>query len=520
MRGITCRQAERWSDERAIGCELTEGQTARLEAHLQQCSACAERMALGEGLRRAAIDEPLEALPQLVERRMLAGRGPVRTGIQRRGRRMRALALRSAVAGAALATVVLTFLWFGARDRGTDTGAGPAPVAENRPPLPAGEVAVPRQVEAAPDEWRAVACASEDTTLWLDPGSAVEVAHNDGREARFVFDGGRVVAEIGANQPGFRFVVTTPHLEVVARGTVFVVEFDAEEREIVRVLEGTVEVLDAAAGGEGVSLIAGQQLRRGDGRPETLVPGTLGLDLAEAGAARAAAALQELLPSLEAPPVLAESTAGDALAARGPTPERNDDSDEPDPPVAVGVAPGDDDDALAIAAPTAVTPTIEELTRLAQSHQRARQYDQACATYRQLIDAYPDSPAARNTLVALGQIEFGATGNPEQALEHFDAYLADVPQGVLAGEARLGRVRVLTALSRQDEVVEAAGAFIAYHPENRAHPEVLRLRGDAHRLAGRPQEAAGDYTEVLARWPDSPQGALARSALAEIDPSP
>jgi hypothetical protein len=157
--------------------------------------------------------------------------------------------------------------------------------------------------------------------------------------------------------------------------------------------------------------------------------------------------------------------------------------------------------------------TIDMFAHLAQEHRRARRYDDACAIYGQLIDTWPDSAAATNSHVALGQVRQGALGQPAASLMHFDDYLAAAPSGVLAEEARVGRVRALAELDRREELVASATEYLALHPRGAAAPEVLALRGDALRRAGLLGVAAEDYRRVLERWPGSPFAAQARTGL-------
>ena len=161
---------------------------------------------------------------------------------------------------------------------------------------------------------------------------------------------------------------------------------------------------------------------------------------------------------------------------------------------------------------------IESLTRQAQTHQIAREFNDACRIYEQLTVAYPDSAAARDSHVALGQMKLAALKQPAEALVHFDAYLARSPSSFLAEEARVGRVRSLDRLDRNAEVVNAATEFMDTHPGGSAYPEVLRLRGDAHLHNGELLLAATDYNEVIERWPGTAQAQWASNGLVACQP--
>jgi len=161
---------------------------------------------------------------------------------------------------------------------------------------------------------------------------------------------------------------------------------------------------------------------------------------------------------------------------------------------------------------------IESLTRQAQTHQMARQFEDACRIYEQLITAYPESSAARDSHVALGQMKLAGLKQYESALDHFDTYLARSPSSYLAEEARVGRVRALARLDRDEEVVTAATEFMNTHPGWSAYPEVLRLRGDAYLHTGALLLAATDYNAVIERWPNTAQAQWAANGLVACQP--
>jgi len=164
--------------------------------------------------------------------------------------------------------------------------------------------------------------------------------------------------------------------------------------------------------------------------------------------------------------------------------------------------------------------TIDMLAQLAQAYRYAQQYEAACAIYQQVIDDYPNSAAARSSLVTLGQLELGALARPDEALLHFEAYLQRVPAGVLSGEARLGKVRALFELGRHDDLIAACGSYLSHHPEGSAIPEVLCKRGDALRATGDLAAAAADYRQVVSGWSTSPYSERASSGLLAcgVDP--
>jgi len=468
-----CRGARRLLD--AVDPLTTEQQQV-LEVHLACCDDCRERSELLAGLQRAISETPLPPLEPMLERRLLTGKAPVRPPQAEPHRRswLGAAALAT-TCGAAAAWLVFQLI---------------APTTHVEPdhlPAPAQvAVEVPAQLPAEP----ALTCAAPGTALWLADDADVVEHHNDRNGAHFHLDRGRVVAEVGDNDPGYRFVVETPSVLVEALGTIFSVEVGSDGRELVRVTEGLVEVFDATSRQRVGRVSAGQEMVVGEALPEAVSWEILEQDLDVLD-----------LPELQADGTMALPEPEDPVEAIVESPS---DADEPallEEAVAVADM-RDTDDNLAL------------LTSLAHAHQRAGEYRSACSVYQRIIDTYPDSSAARNGLVTLGQIELSALDQPVQALQRFDRYLTQAPSGVLAEEARIGRVRALTQLGQAPEVILETTEFIHHHAESSARAEMLRLRGDAHRASGDFERAALDYEELLARWPSSPQADFAQAGLA------
>jgi outer membrane protein assembly factor BamD (BamD/ComL family) len=477
VRRLSCRRAEGWLDERALGLELSGPRQTALEDHLNSCPACAEHEALAVGLERAGRTAPLPDLPPLIERRMLAARDPALNTHIPRAPQPRGWVVTAALGAAAAALIALVFTWLA-------PPAGPAVRGADVVPDPAGaerRAAVVSEAAPAEDRARALGCSAPGTTLWAAGGAEVRVLRNDEQRARFAVERGLVLADIGRNEPGFEFVVETPHLSVLAHGTVFVVEIDDSGRESVRVHEGVVEIRELGSGVDSVRLAAGLQLGWGDEEPTGIAPAAATVDLSIAGLDLADLALRKPATRPELPVI--------------------------DPAIDPPIDP-----------PPAARPSASELTRRAQSHQRAREYDQARLAYMELIESHPGSVAAQNTRIALGQLELGTGGQPHGALAYFEGYLDEAPDGALAEEARLGRVRALAAAAQHAGVIGAATEFEERHPGSHALAEVIRLRGDAHRLGGQPQEASADYQLVIQRWGGTGQAARAQQQLDTPDP--
>ncbi len=482
-----CDEARRCLDEQLLGT-LSDEEQAALDVHLAVCDECRERDQLWRGLQVAVREAPLPELDPLTERRMLSGVEPAARPEPRRRTPAwtwaAAMAVAAAIAG--LALLLGPQLLGGSPDQEDPAGA---PLADAVDDGLVPEPDAPQDGERTPavaqqiDGRHALPGAAEGTALWIEPDAVVRVEQNDLDAARFDLDRGLVVAEVGDNREGFRFVVQTDQVEVVAHGTVFSVEVTPAGDEVYRVSEGVVEVVPRRQDRSPVELGEGLQLHSGEQVAVMATRAALERDRA-------------LLPdrTLAAEPdaaVAAEPLEGELLARLDPT--------EPPSP-----------------------PGIEELTRRAQQHQVARQYDEACAAYQELIAQHPDSTAALNGHVALGQMQLDAMDQAEDSLGHFDSYLSAAPAGTLAAEARVGRVRALDRLGRDDELIRAADEFLAAHPDGSASPEVVRLRADAQRARGDCGRARADYEELIERWPDSPQADHAKAGLAAcegVDPS-
>ncbi len=161
-------------------------------------------------------------------------------------------------------------------------------------------------------------------------------------------------------------------------------------------------------------------------------------------------------------------------------------------------------------------PSIDELSRSAREHRRAREFALACDDYQQLRDLYPDTPEAVASPIVLGQMKLSAMGRPEQAVDHFREYLASSPDGDLAEDARVGEIRALAALSRHGEVDDACVQYLRWHPRGSASAEVMHYRADALLALGRGELALDVYRELEVGWPDTRHGAWARARIDEL----
>jgi TolA-binding protein len=164
--------------------------------------------------------------------------------------------------------------------------------------------------------------------------------------------------------------------------------------------------------------------------------------------------------------------------------------------------------------------TIDGLLKQARQYRKARRFERAADSYERLIRSFPGSGAATSSLVALGQMELGSMGRAASALSHFEAYLKVAPGGVLAEEARAGRVRAQARLGRSRALIRAATEYLREHPGGRATSEMLRRRADARRRVGACADAVRDYRRIVEKWPGSTEAELAVKGLDACSAAP
>lgn len=162
-------------------------------------------------------------------------------------------------------------------------------------------------------------------------------------------------------------------------------------------------------------------------------------------------------------------------------------------------------------------PTITALTRLAQAQRTAARYDEACLQYGRLVVAYPDSDAAANARVAVGQMKLTAMDRPEEAIESFAEYVDRQPFGTLAQDARLGIIRAEVLAGTPQRVIAATDEYLAFHQNANGTSEVLVARADALRVTGQCDRAQRVYSQVLDRETGTAYESVAREGLAACD---
>jgi len=136
---------------------------------------------------------------------------------------------------------------------------------------------------------------------------------------------------------------------------------------------------------------------------------------------------------------------------------------------------------LPVAAPVhahAARLTAAALLHEARAAEGAGHGDEAVGLYRRLQKDFPASTEARVAAVPLGRLLL-ERASPRAALGAFDRYLRDVPGGALVPEALYGRAQALARLGNRDEQQRT-------------------------------------WRRLVAEFPDSPYGAVARRRLSEL----
>jgi outer membrane protein assembly factor BamD (BamD/ComL family) len=540
MSPLTCHEVERLLDDFGRG-ELPRDEMQAVELHLAECERCREAAELWSGFTFALGNADLDPLPPLVERRIAvaAADAQVKPAGQSGTRTARARWIAGIAAAAAVAAGIA--LWIAASTT-HDEAESAAPEMAEREGAPAATdderedvSAVAEAQPSAPGQGRQLIEVDDVTKLWIEEGSAVRVERLEERLARFRLDAGRVVAEVGPHPDGYRFTVVTPSGEVEAKGTIFAVEVRPGADERARVMRGVVEVRTRAVEGgeESIAFLvrAGESGRVGDSEAAPLASDEMERDVCLLRGCAVSGEPVEVASN--DPRVLAAEGCESATGARGAPSDQDQTTGSTAKQAAKG-KPGKAVPAVASAAnkgsggsvgarPSQASPDdweVETLVSLALSQRKAGMYPMAAETYRKLIREHGNTGAARNALVSLGQLELVELGRPKQALTLFERYLGQAPNGLLAEEARLGRVRAYARMGRNQDVVGAASDYLRLHLGGYAGAEVTRLRGDAKRALGDCLAAIADYRQVQTLWPTSPQNRKADIGLAACRAEP
>lgn len=136
----------------------------------------------------------------------------------------------------------------------------------------------------------------------------------------------------------------------------------------------------------------------------------------------------------------------------------------------------------------------EAAFRLAQCALAANDLDRADAAITRLSANIKDYLKVPGTFLA-GEIAFRRE-RFDEAQRRYAAVIAADPDGATTKDARYGRAWALFRAKRYDDVDGAAQEFLSKHRGDELAAEIQFLRGEAHLLAKRPQDAADAYRKV------------------------
>jgi TolA-binding protein len=106
----------------------------------------------------------------------------------------------------------------------------------------------------------------------------------------------------------------------------------------------------------------------------------------------------------------------------------------------------------------------DELSALADAARYIRRPDLARQALRAQMRRFPSSPRARDALFFLGRITEDTGGGSFDALEYYDRYLRDTPDGTYASEALGRKMIILERMNRDADARQIAGDYLRRFP--------------------------------------------------------
>lgn len=317
---------------------------------------------------------------------------------------------------------------------------------------------VPEGSEVRVDSGVACIEVASDIVSCFGEGTRLSLTRLERPERRLDLHAGTVVSGLAKQPPGHRFSVVVGGAWSTAIGTAFSVERLSSTESRTAVYEGVVQVSQSGA----ATAVPSHKMVLSKETELELQP------VDRAPDSPAWRALQEVTGvRLEGPAPLAASTAEEsAQAARA---QRDTDmalADGPDDSVVASTKPRAQRASPVPHEESAVEPkeTAASLLAAARSLRQQQRWAEATEKYRYIQREFSDSPEAHAVRVSLGDLQLSRLGQPDRALQSFDAYL--VRGGPLAVEARLGRIRALRALGATQREAESIREFLRMHPRS------------------------------------------------------
>lgn len=303
----------------------------------------------------------------------------------------------------------------------------------------------------APADRRLDVAFEDGTRMQLDRRSAGRVLAGDRKRVRMVLDRGRVQAEVRKNT-GSRWVVEAGPYSVTALGTRFSVAWAAGESSLdVAVTRGVVRVDGPDLPAAGAELRAGQKLHLGEAASSKPVI-----------AARADTPAHKPAPVPAARPVLpATASQAEPVPTAPEQPEPVDHTKvaglerlEPDSWQELSVL-GRHAEAVALAERSGIDQLVaslpaDDLWLLVESARIAHRGDVTVRALMAVRRRFAGTTRATTAAFLLGRAALELNHDPSSAVDWFQVYLNDAPNGTLAEEA-LGRQIDACRRAGQDE---------------------------------------------------------------------
>lgn len=433
--------------ERRLGQEdeLSPEDAEFARRHARECPTCGKFSGALIGLKDAG-PEPLG--PRVLEENIVG----VRNRLLRRRRFRRVSA--SLVAAAALLCLMFSVQYF----RKAPRAEKPLPLELSSGMLEAAGEKLPLGAKIEPG--RKIGTSRVSARLQVGAGLRIVLdRHSDVLPRRVDADllelaltRGRMIVELN---PAARTLkpaklkVRTSQLDVVVKGTIFVVEAGGGN-DRVHVLRGRVDVsFPQDAETHVASVSAGLSLAADEKRPFPLEP-----------------ELEQKFSKL-----LGHDAPGELDAA-----PRGDEGDETEGKALTEPSAGADSGL----SPTPPTPptihraprretskedeSLDALVRAARQCRAKRDWQCAARAYSRVLELFGHGGRSSKVLLPLAQIELDHLVRNQKALEHFQLYLEGSPSGALAQEARYGVCRALMALGRKEKARRELERFVELYP--------------------------------------------------------
>jgi ferric-dicitrate binding protein FerR (iron transport regulator) len=453
MRGIKHDEADLLAVEVEAG-RADETDRIRLELHLQECDACARRhthiVRIGDALRSESTNAHTSASDASIAMQ----------AVMRSREDSRAPARRVVTPAAIAATLVLAAaagaVWIVFRAPQVAPGADVASVegqtmesSSARDPSETVVRTEPAPADAPLDS-AGLTPICRGVVARLGHGARARVARSEPNLCHVMLTDGVVRLHVDPDART-RTRVTSPRATVEVVGTAFAVE-EGEHLTSVVVERGVVRV-ESEAGQ--IRVLAGQEARIGahPGDVPEIVPAgekALSAIAEELGLERNSPTLAHLAnpPKPRVEISTARISELRTMVREGRTAEAR--------------AEAEDDRSRTSSSRW----ESELLTIIAESHLAEEAYDDALRSYVRAAEGSPSSTTA-NAIFAAAGLALDRLGRPQEALNLFDRYLNEYPDGALRETATIERCRAIRAEGRPERASRCAALYLEWFPEGR-----------------------------------------------------